>query len=287
MPRLEINGLRFHYQQHGAGPDVVLIHAFTSNMSVWMLTNIIGELSGDYRVTAYDLRGHGASQASPSGYTSSDMVADLFALRDALELGPAYLVGHSYGGVIAMQAAVEAPQWVKGVVLSDTYFPGLRDLEPDMGQTEVWTELRDTLREVGSDIGDRVDFGKLFREVKRWGPEQYAELKNRLGAPGTRWLRQVTQLADTTAGEEMFEESGFTKDRICQVQAPVAALYDEHSPFTATRDFLLRNLADCRTDIVPGAKHLAPLQNAADFVRLVREHLDRMTLGANQRDSDR
>ena len=66
MPYLELKGLKLHWQQTGEGPDVVLVHAFTSNLAIWMLTGVVEQLSARYRVTSYDLRGHGASSVPPT-----------------------------------------------------------------------------------------------------------------------------------------------------------------------------------------------------------------------------
>lgn len=273
MPRIQLADVLTHYQQTGAGPDVVLIHAFTSNLSVWMMTGITEALS-DYRVTMYDLRGHGASSVPPSNYDSTQMVADLIELMDQLEIRSAYLVGHSYGGVIGMHAASLHPDRVRGVILSDTYFPGLRDLEPDMGQADVWQDLRETMGKAEVELGEQVDFARLFRAVRDLAPEQLDVIKEAIGPAGVRWLTQVGQMADTGAGSEMFEESGFTAERIAAVETPVVALYDEFSPFDATCTFLKERLADCQIDMVPKAKHLAPVQNPADLVRLIKHYID-------------
>ena len=271
-----INGVPIHYQQDGDGDDVILIHAFTSNLSVWALSGIVPTLACDYRVTAYDLRGHGLSGVTRRGYNSKQMANDLAQLHRELDLGTAHLVGHSFGGVIAMHAALDHPEMVSSVTLSDTYFPGLRHLEPEMDRTEVWTDLRDQLREFGTEMDDRVNFGRLFEELAEWTPRQVDAVSRELGAPAARWLSQLARLAGTTAGDEVFEESGLTAARLCEVRQPVVALYDEFSPFGATRDFLENNLANCHVDIVPGAKHLAPVQNPAGFVALVQENLQRL-----------
>jgi pimeloyl-ACP methyl ester carboxylesterase len=276
VPRINIDGLNVHYQQAGSGQDVVLIHAFTANLSVWMFINIIETLATEFRVTAYDLRGHGMTAATPSGYTSAEMAADLRRLCTALDLGPAYLVGHSFGGVIGMHLASEQPELVRGVILSDSYFPGLKQLEPNMGQAGPWQELRQTILAAGTDIGDTVDFGRLFRTMASLSSEQMGAIKQQMGAPGARWLSQITQLAGTTAAEDAFAEAGLTAERIAAVACPVAALYDEHSPFGATCQFLQEHLRDCAVEIVPGARHVAPLQNSAAFVELVQKHLRRM-----------
>src|SRR3954470_4423912 len=109
MPILTLNGLQFHYQQAGTGPDVVLIHGVTGDLSIWYLCQAIQTLGRSRRVTAYDRRGHGYSDAPPTGYTSADHAADLFALMDALAIDRATLVGHSFGGVIALHTTVLAP----------------------------------------------------------------------------------------------------------------------------------------------------------------------------------
>ena len=61
MPKLVANGVDFHYQQTGAGPDVVLIHGVTGDLSIWFLCEAMGILGRSFRVTAFDLRGHGYS----------------------------------------------------------------------------------------------------------------------------------------------------------------------------------------------------------------------------------
>jgi pimeloyl-ACP methyl ester carboxylesterase len=275
MPRLHVNDLTLFYQQKGEGPDVVLIHAFTSNQAVWLLTGLVDDLAADFKVTTYDLRGHGSSQRPDRGYTSEHMVVDFVALHAALDLGPAFVVGHSFGGVIAMHAAWKHPQAVRGVVLCDTYFPALRHIEPDMGQAKVWTDLRAGLLAVGADVGERVDFTRLFKVIAALSPGDLARIQHGFGAPGARWLAQIGQLAGTTAGEETFEAGEFTEQRLICVGQPVAGLYDEHSPFQATARFLESRLPSCTIDVVPGAAHLAPLQNAPALAALVRKHLTR------------
>ena len=285
MPMLNIDGLKIHYQQSGQGPDVVLIHAFTSNLSVWMFINIMATLGEHFRVTIYDLRGHGNSSAPPTNYTSADMAADLHALHERLGLGPAFLVGHSFGGVVAMHAALLHPEWVRGVILSDSYFPGLSHIEPNMMQAGAWTDLREKLAACDVDIGDTVDFGRLFELVGTFGPEQFEVLKQKMGPAGARWMSQLVQLALTTANHDVFIDGGLTAERIGTVAQPVVALYDEHTAFGATRDYLAKNLPNCRMATVSGAKHLAPLENSEEFVGLVQKYLFEMAgIGTSQQE---
>jgi 3-oxoadipate enol-lactonase len=273
VPHADVNGVSLHYQQAGAGPDVVLLHAVTANMAVWLVSNLVDTLARDYRVTAYDLRGHGLSAAPPTGYTSADMAEDFRGLHDALGLGPACLIGHSFGGVVAMHAAATYPDRVSGMILSDPYFPGLARLEPNVGNANVWMDLREMFGHAGLDLGDTIDFTTLFRTVAELSQAQLRAIRERMGPASTRWLSQLPRLADTTCGREVFAVAGLTEERIRSVRQPVVALYDEHSPFLATCRFLGDHMPNCTVEIVPGTKHMAPVQNGRLFVELVRKHL--------------
>jgi pimeloyl-ACP methyl ester carboxylesterase len=284
MPRIRLDGLTVHYQQAGSGPEVVLIHAFTSNLAVWVMSGVIEALARDFRVTAYDLRGHGASDVPRSGYTSAHHAEDLRQLHAALELAPAYLVGHSFGGVVATHAALCHPEIVSGLILADTYFPGLQHLEPDMGTAGPWQDLRQAFLAAGVEIGARVDFARLFDTVAGLDGARRSALHQSVGPAGTRWLASMGQLAGTTAGQEIFDAGDLAAERIRTVRQPVVALYDEHSPFRATCDYLERSLPSCKVAIVPGARHLAPLQNAEVFQELARRHLLEMAGTASPRE---
>jgi len=277
MPDIAVNGTRLFYQQTGDGPDVVLIHAVTSNQAVWVFSGLIDELSANYRVTSYDMRGHGASDIPATGYTSAAMADDLVGLHAALGLGPARLVGHSFGGVVGLHAALRAPERIAGVILSDSYFPGLRDKEPNYGRPNVWADLRTTFGKVGVDLGETVDFTRLFRSAAELSPDQTKALEDALGGFGRGWYRQLPRLAETTCGEDAFAEAGLTAARIASVTQPVVALYDEFSPFLATCRWLEQNLRQCTAEIIPAAKHLAVVENTVAFSAAVRRHLSRLT----------
>jgi pimeloyl-ACP methyl ester carboxylesterase len=273
MPFVDLEGVRFHYQQKGRGEDVVLIHAVTSNMAIWLFTNLLETLAEEFRVTAYDMRGHGASDVPATGYTSADMAQDLRKLHAALGLKPALLVGHSFGAVVAMHAAVLFPEMVRGLILCDPFFPGLAHLEPNLAEASVWKDVRDALVENGVHLPKEVNFTALFRMVAELSPEQRDRIRKNLDPTSWRWLSQLTQLTATTCGDDVFRVAGLTAERICQIRQPVIALYDEHTSFPATRRFLQEKLPNCRGDTAPGARHVAPLQNRAAFVHLVQKHL--------------
>lgn len=116
------DGFVIHYEERGnpEAPPVVLLHGFTSDLRSWQpQLRVLGD---DYRVIAMDLRGHGKSSApaAPDGYTMAAHVEDVRSLLDALGIPMCALVGSSFGGMVAAQFAVETPERLAALVLSDT-----------------------------------------------------------------------------------------------------------------------------------------------------------------------
>ena len=271
MPIFPVRDIRLHVQQSGEGPDALLIHGVTGDLSIWFLGGALQELAKSHRVTAYDLRGHGYSDAPPSGYTSADHAEDLFALMDALGIGSAKLVGHSFGGVIAMHAATLDPSRIGPIVVSDPYFPGLRHLE-DVSRWGHWEAFRAEAEGAGVTLSDEhwYDIGRFFDQVRHLDGERLLQFRRAVGLPG---LNRLLRLGGTSCGEDAKAEAGLTASKIAGVTQPVLALYGEFSPFLATSDYLVEHLPDCRAALVAGAKHRAPEESPAEFVRHLREFL--------------
>ena len=282
MPFVQAGGVRLHYIQEGDGPDVVLLHGVTANLAVWMFNHTVATLSKTYRVTAYDLRGHGASEVTASGYTSDSMARDLYALAEVLKLGRAVLVGHSFGAVVATHAAVLQPERVSGLIVSDPYYPGLFAVEPNYRKSRLWSKVVGALAPFGIDLREEIDFAALFNAVAQLTPDQVDGIRKAMGVGYARWLEQLIQLAHTTCGTDAFQEAGLTRERIENLRVPVVALYDEHTEFAATRAFLEANLKDCVTEVVPGARHLAPIEAGPVFNELLMKYLERLHAPARE-----
>ncbi|MBE9137119.1 alpha/beta fold hydrolase [Nodosilinea sp. LEGE 07088] len=118
----EWRGLPINYQQMGtSGPALVLIHGFGASVGHWRQN--MPALAQNHRVFALDLLGFGQSAKPAPGEplpydfeTWGTQVADF--MREVVK-APAFLVGNSIGGVVALQAAVMAPDQSRGVVLID------------------------------------------------------------------------------------------------------------------------------------------------------------------------
>jgi pimeloyl-ACP methyl ester carboxylesterase len=106
-----------HYYEAGRGQPVLAAHGMYDDGRRWVPLG--SDLAREYRVIAYDARGHGGSDAPERGYDLDTRVGDLVGLVDALELVDPILVGHSMGGATAAWAAAEHPDMPSGLVLED------------------------------------------------------------------------------------------------------------------------------------------------------------------------
>lgn len=126
MPYADTNGIRTYYELDDGttddplAPPLVLLHGFTGTLRQWEAVRPM--LATEYRVVAYDLRGHGDTDApdDTESYSMATYVEDLRALLDTLGMGEAHVLGSSFGGMIALEFALTHPDRVRSLILSDT-----------------------------------------------------------------------------------------------------------------------------------------------------------------------
>jgi pimeloyl-ACP methyl ester carboxylesterase len=107
-----------HHVVRGDGePPVVLVHGFACAHDDWAAQ--IAHLPPRHQTIAVDLRGHGRSAGSADECSIERYGADVAEVMHALDLPPAVLVGHSMGCRVVIEAALQAPDRVAGVVLVD------------------------------------------------------------------------------------------------------------------------------------------------------------------------
>ena len=111
-------GNEFHCRQWSdRGQAIVLLHGLASNCRIWDLVAPI--LSERYAVVALDQRGHGQSFKPDYGYDFATIVSDLAGVLDALEISDPIIVGHSWGGDVALEFAVANPGNATGLCFVD------------------------------------------------------------------------------------------------------------------------------------------------------------------------
>jgi pimeloyl-ACP methyl ester carboxylesterase len=174
----EFAGMRWHKQtvtsggvrlavrdSGGDGTPAVLLHGLGAPQRSW--DRVAPLLAPHLRVVTYDQRGHGASAAA-SDYSLDAFLADLQAVRDALALEQPLLVGHSFGGLLAVEHAAAHPGCV-GVVGVDG---GLKVERPPVGW-EVQAQLDRPVNRLLSRVATAAGMGVRlsFVELRRVADE--------------------------------------------------------------------------------------------------------------------
>jgi pimeloyl-ACP methyl ester carboxylesterase len=282
MPKAFVNGITIHYQRRArTGPEVVLVHGLATNLAFWYF-GVVPLLARDFQLTLYDLRGHGRSDMPPSGYTTADLVADLHGLLNHLELDQVHLVGHSFGGAVALHYAVLYPERVKSLTLADARIRAFQPTQQlkDWPNAEIWQRelkaLKVPLPASESEMGYR--FLEALAEAKLEGREVRSKpgffrpfgLSKNSMRTADRWLKL---LRNTSARADFQQIAGLTQDQICRVHQPVLAIFGELSNCLPSCWSLRRHLPDCRVIIVPKGGHFHPVVRARFFALRLRKFL--------------
>jgi len=135
---LQVDGTRIRYIDVGRGAPVVFLHGLGASMYAWR-RNLAAVAAAGFRVIAFDNRGFGLSDKPPAPYDNAAYARLAIALMDSLRLTDAVLVGHSMGGAIAAQVAIEYPARVRGLVLVGS--AGLGAREPLLFRVARWPVL--------------------------------------------------------------------------------------------------------------------------------------------------
>lgn len=236
----EVRGHRVHVQRLGAGErTVVFVHGMImDNMASWFFT-LANPVSRMADVILYDLRGHGRSERTPTGYTIPDLVADLDALLDTLEVERrVVLVGNSFGGLVALAYAMAHPERVEGLVLIDANM-----------QDEHWN---DDIRERFTTSQEDVEAAKaeIWKYSFRYAGRESPRKRNQLGRSAHHLVHKTSFIEDISSSPP------FATDDLRAVTCPVLTLYGADSELAARARAVVRELPDCEAVWIPGGTHL-------------------------------
>jgi pimeloyl-ACP methyl ester carboxylesterase len=250
--------LTMHVAEAGA-PDadpIVLLHGWPQHWYLWRRQ--IPTLAKHYRVIAPDLRGHGWSEAPPTGYDKENMATDVLALLDALELDRVRLVGHDWGGWIGFLLSLRAPERIRRFVALNipTPYAG-RDPRTFAAMWRFWY-----MAVIASPAGPRLIQGtfvdRLFeRSVKpgAMSPEERREFVEVLREPER--ARASQQLYRTFLTRE-FGAVGIGRYNKRRLTVPTRLLFGEDDfaipKRMVTADFS-RYADDFEVELVPDTGH--------------------------------
>ena len=240
----DADGVKIRYTDQGKGEPVLLIHGVGADLNAqWGAPGIIKALAKDYRVIAYDNRGHGKSGKphDPKKY-GKEMVADALRLLDHLKIKKAHVVGYSMGALIAGKLLVTHPERLLTVTLG-----GAGAARPDDRLMAGFVDrLADSL-EKGEGIGPLVDV--LMPAGKPKLSANQLKMLNKFFASHN----DTKALAAVVRG---WKELTVSDKELKANRIPVLALIGADDPLKKGVDELRGKLAHLKVVVIPGAEHL-------------------------------
>lgn len=167
--------VNLHAKQFGAGFPLIVLHGLFGMLDNWM--TVATTLADDYQIFLLDLRNHGRSPHS-SEMDLQLMAADVQVFMEDNWLYEAYLVGHSLGGKVAMQLAIDHPDLIKKLVVVDIapkeYPPGHDEIfdalqRLDLGQAKSRKDLDEQLAQYLDEVDVRQFLLKNVKRTKEGG----------------------------------------------------------------------------------------------------------------------
>ena len=233
-------------------PTIIFIHGFPLNKSMW--NSQVEALKENYRVIAYDIRGHGKSDAGDEDFSIGLFVNDLLSLMDALKIDKTILCGFSMGGYIALNAIENHPERFIALLLFDT---NCADDKPEAKEKRM----------------------KAIESIKEKGLDQYAEESlKKLFAP-ISFSKQIAEIAIVkemimkTPEQSLYKtlhalaERSETCSKLHQIKVPVLIMVGKEDEITPPAVALLMHekIYGSTIQIIDHAGHLSNLENSKEF----------------------
>jgi pimeloyl-ACP methyl ester carboxylesterase len=266
MPTALVNGVRLYYEVTGKGAPLVLVHGFACGIRSW--DPQVRALSRSHRVIAYDVRGHGISEApeDPGAYSQPVLVDDLQALLAYLGIRRAAVGGLSMGGNIALNLALAHPKMVSALIVADT--------GAGSDNTAEWVAgaraFADVLDGRGIEaFADMASANPLFARYIAGGPEAERFIRSCLMTHRAHGLMH-------TAREVLAKRPTIysLEPRLRELRAPTLLIVGEHDePCRKVHDFMATVIPRARQVVLPGVGHLTNLEAPAAFNAAIRRFL--------------
>ena len=266
MPQDIRGGVPTHWIRAGSGPrQTLMIHCSLGHAGGW--ARMAAALDDLVTAIAYDLPGHGRSAdwdgVSDIQAVSTAMAVDLLADQGQ---GPADIIGHSFGGTVALRLAVERPDLVRSLVLFEPVFfaVAVQDSPALKVQDDAHMRAyRDALH-----AGDRVAAARAFTAI--WGDGRGWDS---LPAPQQKALAARIHLIEAGAPAIYGDCAGILSGgKLAGITCPVLLMRGGDSPaaIAAINDGLARRIPQARQAVVPGAGHMAPITHPGEVAALTR-----------------
>ncbi len=258
------NGRALHYGKNGSGPPLILVHGSPGSGRAW--ARVIKHLPSDLRILTPDLPGYGESDPLAKG-TPQRTAAVAAAIAELVEdcAEPVWLCGHSYGGNVALHAALRCRERIKGLALIEPVFTRALDLA---GQSAARNDaeafftsylVRAELAEPDA-IGLMIDF---------WtGHGAYANLTTK-----QKYFLNEAAAKNAQDVRASFAES-ITTDELQSFDRPISISIGDASPPLAglIAGALAGLMPRAEVSVIPQATHAMVDTHAADVAAFIARH---------------
>ena len=272
------NGSEIYFRIKGEGEPLIIVHGGPvldhSYLLPWM-----DELSKDYKVIYYDQRACGRSsvEVDTSRMTLAYFVEDIENLRNYLDLGQVNLLGHSWGGFLAMQYAIAHPEPLKTLVLSSPIPPDSKEWQLEQGMLAEMITPEDSLRRVeimqSGELQDNPASAisklmKLSFKPQFYDTAALSELE--LNIPDD--FMQRSQVFSYLASD-LSEFSLYPKLR--NLQVPVLILFGSAEPGAGiSGERMATEIPESQLSIVPESGHFPFIENSEYYFNVIRKFLE-------------
>jgi pimeloyl-ACP methyl ester carboxylesterase len=272
-------GAKIRFREMGRGRPVVFIHGFGASLDTWRY--ITDGLAPDHRLVLLDLKGHGFSdRPRDEKYSLEDHAGIVLGLVRHLGLKEVVLVGHSFGSVVAVAAALQAsaspvPSVTGLVVIGGALDPEhvpffLKLLRVPMLS---WLSVKLTT----PSFRTRLMLRRAFYDDSKV-TDQLVELYARYQTiPGTE------HAIIATAGHMIPENLPLFREKLAALRMPVLNLWGEHDVVVKRpgAESVCKILPRCRLMVVADSGHVPHEETPGQVVPLLREFLKQLSRGAS------
>jgi 3-oxoadipate enol-lactonase len=253
MPMVETGDVRLHYEESGAGdePILVLANSLGSNLHMW--DKLLPALEKTLRIVRYDMRGHGQSSVPSPPYSIEQLGNDLLLLMDHLSMDRVYLCGLSLGGVVAMWAALHAPERFERLIFANT--------AAHIGTREGWEQRIAMVQSSGME-------GLALQTLERWIAPAYRE-QHPAETETIRQMIAATSVAGYCGCCAALRDTDL-RNQVASIKAPCLVITGTHDPATPAADGLAIHSAVRNSRYVElDSYHLSAWEKADEFAEAV------------------
>jgi len=262
----EVSGTKLHYEVAGQGPPMLMLHAGVGDSRMWDYQ--WEEFASHYRVIRTDLRGFGKTVVLPGRFSYHE---DLAALLRHLGEETAFVIGLSFGGLVAIDFALAYPEMVSALVLGA---PAVSGWEPSE-ELERFSTEEDRLLERGDLEGATELNLRMWVDGPQRSPDQVdAGVRERVRK---MQMDVFTVVVPDDAEDEPLEPPAM--ERLEEIRVPTLIIIGEldQPDFLEIADTLATRIPGAEKVVVPGVAHLPSMEKPDQLNRIVLDFLKRRT----------